>query len=77
MASSAAGGVKTLVTGAMPFVGAFGGIASAALPVVAVIGSIVAAVSILGDHCQDGVRRGAVCRLPDAAESNEDQRFPL
>ena len=49
MAASAAGGVKTLVTGAMPFVGAFGGIASAALPVVAVIGSIVAAVSILGD----------------------------
>lgn len=53
MATSAAGGVKTLVTGAMPFVGAFGGIASAALPVVAVIGSIVAAVSILGDHLDD------------------------
>lgn len=53
MAASAAGGVKTLVTGAMPFVGAFGGIASAALPVVAVIGSIVAAVSILGDHLDD------------------------
>lgn len=53
MAASAAGGVKTLVTGAMPFVGAFGGIASAALPVVAVIGSIVAAVSILGDHMDD------------------------
>lgn len=56
MAASAAGGVKTLVTGAMPFVGAFGGIASAALPVVAVIGSIVAAVSILGDHLDD-IRR--------------------
>lgn len=53
MAASAAGGVKTLVTGAMPFVGAFGGIASAALPVVAVSGSIVAAVSILGDHLDD------------------------
>lgn len=53
MAASAAGGVKTLVTGAMPFVGAFGGIASAALPVVAVIGSIVAAVSILGDNLDD------------------------
>lgn len=53
MAASAAGGVKTLVTGAMPFVGAFGGIASAALPVVAVIGSIVAAVSILGEHLDD------------------------
>lgn len=53
MAASAAGGVKTLVTGAMPFVGAFEGIASAALPVVAVIGSIVAAVSILGDHLDD------------------------
>lgn len=53
MAASAAGGVKTLVTGAMPFVGAFGGIASAAVPVVAVIGSIVAAVSILGDHLDD------------------------
>lgn len=53
MAASAAGGVKTLVTGAMPFVGAFGGIASAALPVVAMIGSIVAAVSILGDHLDD------------------------
>lgn len=53
MAASAAGGAKTLVTGAMPFVGAFGGIASAALPVVAVIGSIVAAVSILGDHLDD------------------------
>lgn len=31
----------------------------------------------MGQHCQDGIRRGAVCRLPDAAESNEDQRFPL
>lgn len=41
------------VASAMPFVGAFGGIASAALPVVAVIGSIVAAVSILGDHLDD------------------------
>lgn len=55
MAASAAGGVKTLVTGTMPFVGAFGGIASAALPVVAVIGSIVAAVSLLGDHL-DGIK---------------------
>lgn len=55
MAASAAGGVKTLVTGAMPFVGAFGGIASAALPVVAVIGSIVAAVSLLGEHL-DGIK---------------------
>lgn len=53
MASSAVGGVKTLATGAMPFVSAFGGIASAALPVVAVIGSIVAAVSILGEHLDD------------------------
>ena len=53
MATSVAGGVKTLVTGAMPFVNAFGGIASAALPMVAVIGSIVAAVSILGDHLDD------------------------
>lgn len=53
MASSAVDGVKTLATGAMPFVSAFGGIASAALPVVAVIGSIVAAVSILGEHLDD------------------------
>lgn len=53
MASSAVGGVKTLATGAMPFVSAFGGIASAALPVVAVIGSIVAAVSLLGEHLDD------------------------
>ncbi len=53
MASSAFGGVKTLATGAMPFLSAFGGIASAALPVVAVIGSIVAAVSILGEHLDD------------------------
>lgn len=53
MASSAFSGAKTLATGAMPFVSAFGGIASAALPVVAVIGSIVAAVSILGDHLDD------------------------
>lgn len=44
---------KDACDGAMPFVGAFGGIASAALPVVAVIGSIVAAVSILGDHLDD------------------------
>lgn len=55
MASSAIGGVKTLATGAMPFVSAFGGIASAALPVVAVIGSIVAAVSLLGEHL-DGIK---------------------
>lgn len=53
MASSAIGGVKTLATGAMPFVSAFGGITSAALPVVAVIGSIVAAVSLLGEHLDD------------------------
>lgn len=53
MASSAFSGVKTLATGAMPFVSAFGGIASAALPVVAVIGSIVAAVSLLGEHLDD------------------------
>lgn len=53
MASSAFSGAKTLATGAMPFVSAFGGIASAALPVVAVIGSIVAAVSILGEHLDD------------------------
>lgn len=53
MASSAVGGVNTLATGAMPFVSAFGGIASAALPVVAVIGSIVAAVSLLGKHLDD------------------------
>lgn len=53
MASSAVGGVKTLATGAMPFVSAFGSIASSALPVVAVIGSIVAAVSLLGDHLDD------------------------
>ena len=53
MASSAVGGVKTLATGAMPFVSAFGGIAAAALPVVAVIGSIVAAVSLLGGHLDD------------------------
>jgi TP901 family phage tail tape measure protein len=53
MASSAFSGAKTLETGAMPFVSAFGGIASAALPVVAVIGSIVAAVSLLGEHLDD------------------------
>ena len=53
MASSAFSGAKTLATGAMPFVSAFGGIASAALPVVAVIGSIVAAVSLLGEHLDD------------------------
>ena len=53
MASSAFSGAKTLATGAMPFVSAFGGIASAALPTVAVIGSIVAAVSLLGEHLDD------------------------
>lgn len=53
MASSAFSGAKTLATGAMPFLSAFGGIASAALPVVAVIGSIVAAVSLLGEHLDD------------------------
>lgn len=53
-----AGGMMTngaagLVQAVAPFASAFGGIASAALPVVAVIGSIVAAVSILGDHLDD------------------------
>lgn len=48
-----AGGAAGLVQAVAPFASAFGGIASAALPVVAVIGSIVAAVSILGDHLDD------------------------
>ena len=46
-------GAAGLVQAVAPFASAFGGIASAALPVVAVIGSIVAAVSILGDHLDD------------------------
>lgn len=46
-------GAAGLVQALAPFASAFGGIASAALPVVAVIGSIVAAVSILGDHLDD------------------------
>lgn len=46
-------GAAGLVQVVAPFASAFGGIASAALPVVAVIGSIVAAVSILGDHLDD------------------------
>lgn len=46
-------GAARLVQAVAPFASAFGGIASAALPVVAVIGSIVAAVSILGDHLDD------------------------
>ena len=46
-------GAAGLVQAVAPFTSAFGGIASAALPVVAVIGSIVAAVSILGDHLDD------------------------
>lgn len=46
-------GTAGLVQAVAPFASAFGGIASAALPVVAVIGSIVAAVSILGDHLDD------------------------
>lgn len=46
-------GAAGLVQAVTPFASAFGGIASAALPVVAVIGSIVAAVSILGDHLDD------------------------
>lgn len=46
-------GAAGLVQAMAPFASAFGGIASAALPVVAVIGSIVAAVSILGDHLDD------------------------
>lgn len=49
-------GAAGLVQAVAPFASAFGGIASAALPVVAVIGSIVAAVSILGDHLDD-IRR--------------------
>lgn len=46
-------GAAGLVQAVAPFASAFGGIASAALPVMAVIGSIVAAVSILGDHLDD------------------------
>lgn len=46
-------GAAGLVQAVAPFASAFSGIASAALPVVAVIGSIVAAVSILGDHLDD------------------------
>lgn len=46
-------GAAGLVQAVAPFASAFGGIASAALPVVTVIGSIVAAVSILGDHLDD------------------------
>lgn len=46
-------GAAGLVQAVAPFASALGGIASAALPVVAVIGSIVAAVSILGDHLDD------------------------
>lgn len=46
-------GAAGLVQAVAPFASAFGGIASAALPVVAVIGSIVAAVSLLGDHLDD------------------------
>lgn len=46
-------GAAGLVQAVAPFASTFGGIASAALPVVAVIGSIVAAVSILGDHLDD------------------------
>lgn len=46
-------GAAGLVQAVAPFASAFGVIASAALPVVAVIGSIVAAVSILGDHLDD------------------------
>lgn len=46
-------GAAGLVQAVAPFASAFGGIASAALLVVAVIGSIVAAVSILGDHLDD------------------------
>lgn len=46
-------GAAGLVQAVAPFASAFGGIASAALPVVAVIGSIVAAVSLLGEHLDD------------------------
>lgn len=46
-------GAAGLVQAVAPFASAFGGIASAALPAVSVIGSIVAAVSILGDHLDD------------------------
>lgn len=48
-------GAAGMVQAVAPFASAFGGIASAALPVVAVIGSIVAAVSLLGDHL-DGIK---------------------
>lgn len=53
MASNAFGGVSTLVGGAMPFLSGFGGILSGTLPGVAVIGSMVAAVSLLKDHLDD------------------------
>lgn len=46
-------GAAGLVQAVAPFASAFGGIASAALPVVAVSGSIVAAVSLLGEHLDD------------------------
>ena len=46
-------GAAGLVQAVAPFASAFGGIASAALPVVVVIGSIVAAVSLLGEHLDD------------------------
>lgn len=46
-------GAAGLVQAVATFASAFGGIASAALPVVAVIGSIVAAVSLLGEHLDD------------------------
>lgn len=46
-------GAAGLVQAVAPFASVFGGIASAALPVVAVIGSIVAAVSLLGEHLDD------------------------
>lgn len=46
-------GAAGLVQAVAPFASAFGGIASAALPVVAVNGSIVAAVSLLGEHLDD------------------------
>lgn len=46
-------GAAGLVQAVAPFASAFGGITSAALPVVAVIGSIVAVVSLLGEHLDD------------------------
>lgn len=52
VAGNAVGGLTTAVT---PFLNIFGGIAGAALPVVGVIGTIVAAVSLLHDHL-DGVK---------------------